>query len=73
MRVNPSLKDDIRAVQLTERRFKFRKVYKAPGYPVDPKMEEARALDAYVNAFSPQPHGVFDRSALDNWLVQNIN
>lgn len=55
-------------------RLKFRKVYKAPGYPVDPRLVAARALDAWVN-FSPQSgaHQVFDWEGFRRWLSDTTN
>ncbi len=55
------------------RHAKFRKVYSAPGYPIDPRSAKARSLDSYVNAFAPQPSNTFDRRPLNAWLVANMN
>lgn len=51
----------------------FKKVYKGPGYPVDPRNERARALEGYVNAFALQKGGVFDHRPLRAWLNENVN
>lgn len=65
--------EDKLGISVAPKQLKFLKVYRAPGYPVDPRNCKARAMDAYVNAFSPQPAGVLDRRPLDAWLCENMN
>lgn len=59
-------------------KLKFKKVYKAPGYPVDPKAEEARHIESYVNAMTgasvlPWRARQYDYESLNRWLQEALN
>lgn len=66
--------DSVRRSRLTDNTTpRFRRVYKAPGYPVDPRLEKARALDCAFNLGSHAGKRTVDRSALKFWLALGIN
>lgn len=50
----------------------FRKVYKGPGYPIDPRNEAARALEKGMNLIPQVPYAV-DYRPLRDYLVEAIN
>lgn len=50
----------------------FRKVYKAAGYPTDPRNDAARMLEASMNLIA-QPRGTVDYRPLRAWLGESIN
>jgi hypothetical protein len=55
---------------------KFFKVYKAPGYPVEPKAEQSRALWSFVNENGsplPDPRNTLDFDRLNKWLLTCLN
>lgn len=64
------LKSDERPIQ--RKQFVFRKVYHGPGYPVDPRNQEARLLEQGLN-LEQRPLGEVDCRPLKAWLLENGN
>jgi hypothetical protein len=60
-------------------KLKYLKVYKAPGYPVDPSKQLVRIKDFWINSLAPQnPIKLISTSEiqynlLTNYLNQRIN
>lgn len=50
----------------------FRKVYRAPGYPTDPRNDKAHALESGMNLIK-QPIRTVDYRPLREWLAKGIN
>lgn len=67
-------REPVRRSRLTDNTTpRFRRVYNAPGYPVDPRLEKARALDRAFNLGPYAGKRTMDRSALKRWLALGIN
>lgn len=57
-------------------KLKFKKVYSGPGYPIDPQLEKARGIEAYVNIMtleSARPSRAYDYASLNRWLAEQLN
>lgn len=72
---NPTPPKDVRrkSSPFDGARRKFLRVYKGPGYPVDPRLETGRCLDAWVNAFTPGPSRTYDFGSIRHWLLEKGN
>jgi hypothetical protein len=47
---------------------KWLRVYKAPGYPTEPRLDAARALDGFLQPFAPNSPRTYDFEALARWI-----
>lgn len=59
-------------------KLKFRRIYSGPGYPIDPKLEDLRTCDAFVNSVADMRHELlpprtYCHEAMNRWLMNQLN